>query len=62
MPNTMTPTMPILVESPSVISLYFRLAVLTVLVGVLAMIAGVVGSLLKDYFVNLRRKWLNYLE
>jgi hypothetical protein len=62
MPNTMTPTMPILVESPSVISLYFRLAVLTVLVGVLAMIAGVVGSLLKDYFVNLHRKWLNYLE
>jgi hypothetical protein len=62
MPDTKTPTLPILVESPSVISLYFRLAVLTILVGVLAMIAGVLGSLLKDYVVNLHRKWLNYLE
>ncbi len=62
MPNTKTHNLPILAQSPSVISLYFRLAVLTVLVGVLAVIAGVAGSLLKDYFVNLRRKWLNYLE
>ena len=62
MPDTKTPTLPILVESPSVISLYVRLAVLTVLVGVLAMIAGVVASYLRDYFVNLRRKWLNYLD
>ncbi len=62
MPDKKAPPLPILVESPSVISLYFRLAVLTVLVGVLAVIAGVAGSLLKDHFVNLYRKWLNYLE
>ncbi len=62
MPDTKPPTLPLLVESPSVISHYFRLAVLTMLVGVVAVIAGVAGSLLKDYFVNLYRKWLNYLE
>ncbi len=62
MPVTSKPTLPILVESPSVVSHYFRLAVLSLLIGVFALIAGVVGSLLKDYFVNLYRKWLNYLE
>ncbi len=62
MPDLKTPMLPILVESPSVISFYFRLAVLTVLVGILVTIAGVAGSLLKDYYVKLYRKWINYLE
>ena len=62
MPGTRMSPLPILVESPSVISLYIRLALLSVLIGVIAMIAGVLGSMLKDYLVNLYRKWLYYLE
>ncbi len=62
MPDKKTSNLPILAQSPSVISLYFRLALWSLLIGALAMIAGVVGGLLEDRFVNLYRKWLNYLE
>ena len=62
MPETRTSAMPFMLEPPSVISLYIRLALLTLTVGVCAVIAGVVGSLLRDYFLNLYRKWVNYLE
>ncbi len=61
MRNIRKSAMPILAEPSSVISLYIRLVWLSLLIGVLAVIAGVVGSVLNDYFVNLYRKWLHYL-
>ena len=61
MRNIRKSAMPFLAEPPSVISLYIRLAWLSLLIGVLAVIAGVVGSVLNDYFANLYRKWLYYL-
>jgi hypothetical protein len=62
MRNIRKSAMPILAEPPSVISFYIRLVWLSLLIGVLAVIAGVVGSLLNDHFVNLYRKWLYYLK
>ena len=62
MPDKKTYNVPILAQSPSVISLYFRLTLWALLIGVLAVIAGVVSGLLEDRFANLYRKWLNYLE
>lgn len=61
MQNLRKSAMPILAESPSVISLYIRLAWLSLLIAILAVIAGVVGSVLSDYFANLYRKWIHYL-
>jgi uncharacterized membrane protein len=62
MPETKTSTIPILVEPPSVFRLYIRLALLTLIFGVSAVIAGVVGALLKDYLTVLYRQWIYYLE
>ena len=62
MRNIRKSSIPILAEPPSVISLYIRLAWLSLLIGVLAVIAGVVGSVLEDYFAKLYRKWIYYLE
>ncbi len=62
MPDTRFSALPILIESPSVVSLYIRLVAVSLLIGVSAVIAGVVSSLLKDYLVSLYRKWLYYLE
>jgi hypothetical protein len=62
MRNIRKSTMPFLAEPPSVRGQYIRLIWLSLLFGVLAVIAGVVGSMLDDYFVKLYRKWINYLE
>ena len=62
MRNIRKSAMPILAESPSVRSHYIRLIWLSLLIGVLAVIGGVVGSVLEDYFVKLYRKWISYME
>jgi hypothetical protein len=56
------PPIPVLVEPPSVVSLYLRLALVTLVIGLVAVIAGVIGSLLNDYLENIYRKWINYLQ
>ncbi len=60
MRNIRKSSIPILAEPPSVRSDYIRLVWQSLLIGVLAVIAGVVGSVLGDYFVKHYRKWLYY--
>jgi hypothetical protein len=62
MPAPKRSTVPILVEPPSVIELYLRLASLTMMISVCVVIVAVTGALLKDHLLNLYRKWLYYLE
>ena len=62
MPTTKTPSLPILVEAPPVIRLYIRLAVLSTLIGICAVIAGIIGGVLKDRLESAYRRWLYYLE
>ena len=49
-------------QPPSVVQLYLRLAALTVIIGISAVIAGITGALLKDHLVGLYRRWLYYWE
>ena len=62
MPTTKPPALPLLVEAPSVIRLYIRLAILSLLIGVCAVIAGIVGGVVRDRLLDVYRRWLNYLE
>ncbi len=62
MPDTRMSSKPFLTEPPSVIRLYIRLALLSVLIGASAVIAGVMFGLLEDYVTGLYRKWINYLD
>ena len=62
MPDSKSSSMPFLGEPPSVIQLYIRFALMSVLIGVSAVIAGVIFSLLEDYISGLYRKWINYLD
>ena len=62
MPETKSTSIPFLVQPPSVISLYIRLAVLSVLIGVSAVIAGVMFGLLEEYLTAFYRRWINYLD
>ncbi len=40
--------------------LYIRLALLALIFSVSAVIAGVVGALLKDYLTDLYQQWIHY--
>ena len=62
MPTTKSPDLPILVEAPPVIRLYIQFAVLTLLIGICAVIAGIVGGVVRDRLLNFYRRWLLYME
>ena len=62
MPDTKSSSIPFLLEPPSVIDLYIRLALLSVLIGVSALIVGVMFGLLGDHLKGLYRKWIYYLS
>ncbi len=62
MPTTKTPSLPILVEAPPVIKLYIKFTLVTVVIGVCAVIAGIAGGVMRDRLLNVYRRWLNYLE
>ena len=55
-------TNPFLNEPPSVIRLYIKFALLSILIGVTAVIAGITFGLLEEYLVGLYRKWIYYLD
>jgi len=54
--------MPIILEPPSVIRLYVQLAVETLFLGIFALLAILLVSLLHDRFMNFYQKWILYLE
>ena len=54
--------MPIVLEPPSAMNLYVRLALLSVMVSGFALIAVVLASMLENYLMKLYQKWLYYLK
>ena len=62
MPRIKTSTTPILAAPPAVLRLYIRLAMLILIFNVSAVIAAMVGALLKDYLTDLYRQWMYYLQ